>query len=196
MEGTRNVWFFILCFPAVATLGGPSRSSSKPRFVTANHRGEVTLLCGFNGTKIEEEFQVVLYKGVLNKTSVVCFAIFSNWTIQPSKAKDLSRCEFRCGQSNVSITIRDLNVTDTDRYICNILKIYPPPYQQISGQWTIINVNQVASCPPEVETGHCLPLTAIFTILAALLLLYSVSVTVVYCRHKMKIDEIYINVRT
>ncbi|XP_055494225.1 T-cell-specific surface glycoprotein CD28-like [Leucoraja erinacea] len=196
MERMRNVWFFILCFPAVTTLGGPSRSSSKPHFVTANHRGEVTLLCGLNGTMIGEEFQVVLHQGAVHITTVVCIVFFSNWTIQPSKTKDRLRCEFQYSQSNVSVTIKDLNVTDTDRYICNTRKTYPPPYLTISGQWTIIHVNRVASCPPEVETGHWLPLTAFFTSLAALLLLYSVSVTVVYCRHKMKIDEVYINVRT
>ncbi|XP_072118488.1 T-cell-specific surface glycoprotein CD28-like [Mobula birostris] len=192
----RNLWLFILSLPAVATLGGPHRSSSRPRFVTASLEGEASLLCGLSGTKTGEEFHVVLYKGVLNKSTEVCTAFFSNHTMQPSKTKDQFHCQVWLSPNNVTISIRDLNVSDTDRYICNVLKTYPPPFRKFTGQWVLIYVNQeVTSCPPEEENGYWLLLTVILTTLAMLLFLYGLSMTVVYCKYKMNNDRIYMNVR-
>ncbi|XP_067892265.1 cytotoxic T-lymphocyte protein 4-like isoform X2 [Heterodontus francisci] len=195
MERMRNLGLFILCLPAIVELGGPNMSISQPRFVKTNHSGEVNLVCGFSATKTDEEFQVVLYKGNQSKSTEVCTASFTNGTKEPSRRKDLFHCHVWLSQNIVLITIWGLNVTDTDRYICQVLKTHPPPYDVSSGQWTIIYINRATSCAADHEANDGFLLTVILIILAALLLLYSLSVTGVYCRHKMKEDTIYINVR-
>ncbi|XP_072350936.1 cytotoxic T-lymphocyte protein 4-like [Scyliorhinus torazame] len=115
--------------------------------------------------------------------------------MEPSERRDLFHCQVSLSQNNVSITVSGLNVTDTDRYFCQVSKTHPPPYFESPGQWTIIYINRATNCPGGEESSDGLLLTVIFIVLATLLFLYSISVTVMCCRHKMKDDTIYINVR-
>ncbi|XP_048454546.1 cytotoxic T-lymphocyte protein 4-like [Rhincodon typus] len=195
MERVSSLGVFILCLSAAVKLKGSNMGIFKLHFVKANHSGEASLACGFDGRQMGEEFQVVLYKGMQNKDTEVCTTSFINGTIINSVRKGLYHCQVSLSQNNVSITIRGLNVTDTDRYICQVLKTHPPPFHESAGQWTIIYINQAITCPEDVQaTGGFLP-TIILIVLAALLLLYSTSLTLLYCKHKMKDDTIYINVR-
>ncbi|XP_060684151.1 T-cell-specific surface glycoprotein CD28-like [Hemiscyllium ocellatum] len=107
----------------------------------------------------------------------------------------LLHCKVSLSRNNVSITIKGLNATDTDRYICVVLNTHPPPFYESSGQWTIIYINQATSCPVDEGASNGFLPTIILIVLAALLFLYSASLTVLYFKHKMKDDTIYINVR-
>ncbi|XP_067842990.1 cytotoxic T-lymphocyte protein 4-like [Heptranchias perlo] len=195
METRRNLWFFSLCFSAVIGLGGPNMILTQPRFVRANQNGEASFVCGFNSTEIGEEFQVIVHKGHIIKNTEVCSASFTNHTMKPLEKKSLLHCLVWPSKENVSITIWGLNVTDTDLYICRISRMHPPPYKESTGRGTVIYVNRAASYSRDQEADAGFLLTAVLTVLATLLFLYSISITVVYCKHKMKDDTIYINVR-
>ncbi|XP_078085381.1 T-cell-specific surface glycoprotein CD28-like [Mustelus asterias] len=195
MERTGSLGIFILSLIAAIKLGESNVSIAQPQFVRANPNGEASLMCGSRRTETGEKLSVALYKGKKDKNTEVCTASFSNGMPVDSERKDLFRCQVLLSQTNVSITIRGLNVTDTDRYFCQLFKTQPAPFSESSEQWSIIYIDRASDCPAGDESSDGILLTVIFIGFTSLLFLYSVSVTVMYCKHKLKDDTIYINVR-
>ncbi|XP_054915949.1 cytotoxic T-lymphocyte protein 4 [Poeciliopsis prolifica] len=96
-----------------------------------------------------EDLQVALLRG-LHGNQKICSSTLSTSEhkkeMQQEKNKE-GQCEIQMKDGTVVVTLSGLKATHTDIYRCAIQVFYPPPYQQLTGNGTLLHVLEDSPCP-------------------------------------------------
>nr|XP_014345613.1 PREDICTED: T-cell-specific surface glycoprotein CD28 homolog [Latimeria chalumnae] len=138
----------------------------------------------YNGNA--SELKLTLLKG---NESKVCTASYnySDQIYSSSQQNNSFNCNVQnTNRNNFTFTLPNLKFSDTDNYVCKIEILYPPPYRQSTGAGTLIHV--IGSCSP---SPVILPENSSMWIwlpicLTAFFLVYSMTITIMYCNLQHK----------
>ncbi|XP_078085009.1 cytotoxic T-lymphocyte protein 4-like isoform X2 [Mustelus asterias] len=175
MKHLAELTAFIICLLEALNLPVLALKVIQPRFIQAENY-TATLQCDYNstGNAAFQQFRINVYKGEIDND--FC-AFFFNTTVNDV---EVSNCQGRSRNGSVSITLRGLNTSLSDLYICEIEILHPPPYIKGAGNGTYIFISPDV---PEVKPcGQFTPITLIALVLTAIFMLYSVVIT---CLHWM-----------
>ncbi|XP_043986969.1 cytotoxic T-lymphocyte protein 4 [Gambusia affinis] len=95
-----------------------------------------------------EDLQVALLRG-LHGNQKICSStlnISKNMQMQQEKDGD-GQCAVQMKDGALVVTLSGLKATHTDIYRCAIQVFYPPPYQQLTGNGTLLHVLEDSPCP-------------------------------------------------
>ncbi|XP_008436459.1 cytotoxic T-lymphocyte protein 4 [Poecilia reticulata] len=96
-----------------------------------------------------EDLQVALLRG-LHGNQKICSSTLNTSEHQKEMQQEKDgdgRCAVQMKDGAVVVTLSGLKATHTDIYRCTIQVFYPPPYQQLTGNGTLLHVLEDSPCP-------------------------------------------------
>uniref|UniRef100_A0A096MGY3 Uncharacterized protein n=2 Tax=Poecilia formosa TaxID=48698 RepID=A0A096MGY3_POEFO len=96
-----------------------------------------------------EDLQLSLLRG-LHGNQKICSSTLSASEHQKEMQQEKDgegRCAVQMKDGAVVVTLSGLKATHTDIYRCAIQVFYPPPYQQLTGNGTLLHVLEDSPCP-------------------------------------------------
>ncbi|XP_038642918.1 T-cell-specific surface glycoprotein CD28 homolog [Scyliorhinus canicula] len=180
MQHLGQFAIFIICLLEAFNMPALALQIIQPRSILAESHN-ATFACAYNNTGEGplEEFRISVHKGEIGRDTEVC-AFFFNTTINYLETTMALHCQGWSRNGSVSITISEINTSQSDLYICQIEKMHPPPYIKSNGNGTWIfispNTTEIKRCGQFTQT------TLIVLAFTAIFILYSVFIT---CLHWM-----------
>ncbi|XP_041057149.1 cytotoxic T-lymphocyte protein 4-like [Carcharodon carcharias] len=179
MDCLRNLLVVFLWMHTACKLDAGLKIS-QPVLLEVESTGEATLECAHNYDE-NTELKLTILKGRVE--NVACIGT-TNSSVYSVNSTGLLQCRITRKRYIVSVTLCGLNSSLIDNYFCKIEKLYPPPYEGVKGNGTIIYTRS--------EKCSQFLLLLSMGILGSMTLscmIYSIVLTLMNCRAKKLIKK-------